>query len=107
MHRPAQGSVTGSPNRLVDSRCGASSGRRVRLRLIFAYTIFVPSRSCRVSFTDAERIQHSVRVVEQCSLYWFRSHRSIKDQDGRALVRKMQDLQGVARESGYFVRSRS
>ncbi len=38
------------------------------LRLIFAYTIFVPSRSCRVSFTDSEGVEHSVQVPAE-SLY--------------------------------------
>lgn len=38
------------------------------LRLVFAYTESVPSRSCQVSFTDAEGIEHSVRVPAE-SLY--------------------------------------
>jgi hypothetical protein len=38
------------------------------VRLIFAYTKCVPSRSCLVSFTDAEGIEHSVRVPAE-SLY--------------------------------------
>jgi hypothetical protein len=37
-------------------------------RLIFAYTILVPSRSCRVSFTDSEGVEHSVQVPAE-SLY--------------------------------------
>jgi hypothetical protein len=39
-----------------------------RIRLLFAYTSFVPSRSCLVSFTDSEGIEHSVRVPAE-SLY--------------------------------------
>jgi len=38
------------------------------VRLIFAYTGSVASRSCFVSFTDAEGIEHSVRVPAE-SLY--------------------------------------
>jgi hypothetical protein len=41
---------------------------RERVRLIFAYTSSVPSRSCLVSFTDSEGIEHSVRVPAE-SLY--------------------------------------
>ena len=41
---------------------------RYRLRRIFAYNRSVPSRSCRVSFTDSEGIEHSVRVPAE-SLY--------------------------------------
>jgi hypothetical protein len=29
---------------------------------MFPYTIFVPSRSCRVSFTDSEGLEHAVEV---------------------------------------------
>lgn len=39
-----------------------------RVRLLFAYTKSVPSRSCHVSFTDSEGIEHSVRVPAE-SLY--------------------------------------
>ena len=38
------------------------------LLLVFAYTGIVPYRSCVVSFTDAEGIEHSVRV-SAASLY--------------------------------------
>jgi hypothetical protein len=36
--------------------------------LLFAYTGLVPHRSCVVSFTDSEGIEHSVRVLA-ASLY--------------------------------------
>jgi hypothetical protein len=36
--------------------------------LLFAYTGVVPSRSCVVSFTDADGVEHSVRV-SAASLY--------------------------------------
>jgi hypothetical protein len=38
------------------------------IRLYFAYTAIVPIRSCLVSFTDSEGIEHSVRVSAE-SLY--------------------------------------
>ena len=44
------------------------SWRLVLFRLIFAYTKSVPSRSCFVSFTDSEGIEHSVQVPAE-SLY--------------------------------------
>ena len=34
------------------------------IRLCFAYTVTVPVRSCLVSFTDSESIEHSTRVRE-------------------------------------------
>ena len=34
------------------------------IRLCFAYTVTVPVRSCLVSFTDSEGIEHSTRVRE-------------------------------------------
>ena len=42
--------------------------RGVIIRLLFAYTGLVPHRSCVVSFTDSEGIEHSVRVIAS-SLY--------------------------------------
>jgi len=41
------------------------------LRLVFSYTRSVPSRSCQVSFTDAQGIEHSVQVPAESleSLY--------------------------------------
>jgi hypothetical protein len=43
-------------------------GPAQRILLFFAYTRDVPSRSCIVSFTDPEGIEHSVRV-SAASLY--------------------------------------
>ena len=41
---------------------------QIGIRLCFAYTGIVPIRSCLVSFTDSEGIEHSVRVSAE-SLY--------------------------------------
>ena len=50
------------------SAYAAADCKPIFVRLIFAYTKSVPSRSCLVSFTDAEGIEHSVRVPAE-SLY--------------------------------------
>jgi hypothetical protein len=38
-------------------------GHQNRIRLLSAYTKSVPSRSCRVSFTDSEGLEHAVEVA--------------------------------------------